>query len=163
LSCSASFSLSFRHAWLFTRHFLISVDLCILLSAIYHVLTRRLHLVKTGRAVCYSVWQTLFWFSVRLPLYVSLLSDLADCLVGHVQMGYCRCSMDFLTLHCSRYGGQSPFTISLLSKLMSTRFSIYFDLSPSEKACGIFAWRLVAYLCLLLSERVVTAVIPYST
>jgi len=33
--------------------------------------------------VCYFVWQILFWFLVRLPSVRFLLSDLADCLVGH--------------------------------------------------------------------------------
>lgn len=69
----------------------------------------------------------------------------------------------WISLHCFALVtmGKMPFIISLLSKLMSI---LHFDLlrSPFDfrKACGIFAWRPVAYPY-LLSERVVTAVIPY--
>lgn len=118
----ASSSLYFRHAWLFTRHFLISVDLCILLSAIYRVLTRRLFFVKTGRAVCYFVWQTLFWFLVRLPSV-----RFSTVRLGGLSRWTCpqwaAVVAQWISLHCIAFvtmGLTAFHDLSLPSKLMST-------------------------------------------
>lgn len=143
---------------------MISADLCIPLSAIYHVLIRRLSCVKSRRTVCYTVQQTLFWFLVRLPS-VCFSTVRLVWLFCWACPHWATVVAQWISLHCVVAlvtTGQMPFMISSLSKLMSI---LYFDLLWSSLDVCKSMWDCLYGAPLqypyLLSERAVTAVLPY--